>query len=180
MVVKSGTKKKLMILKIEEEYAHKLANDRKWDDVKILSPLQIGQICEIDSATSQKIHQVIVIESDFENCLSSSLAFINGRKNLPRNNKYVDGEYLDLEEDEDGSLTWRGRFAYINGLFYEGEWKDAKPHGLGVMSYPDGRVLEGGWADGSPHGWLFSKQLDGKWYWAKCKHGELEPCPWLR
>ena len=34
MVVKSATKKKLMDLGIEEEYAHKLADDRKWDDVK--------------------------------------------------------------------------------------------------------------------------------------------------
>ena len=37
MVVKSATKKKLMDLGIEEEYAHKLADDRKWDDVKGLS-----------------------------------------------------------------------------------------------------------------------------------------------
>ena len=59
MVVKSATKKKLMDLGIEEEYAHKLADDRKWDDVKVLTPLQIGQICGIDSGTSQKIHHVM-------------------------------------------------------------------------------------------------------------------------
>ena len=35
MVVKSATKKKLMDLQIDEEYAHKLADDRKWDDVKV-------------------------------------------------------------------------------------------------------------------------------------------------
>ena len=54
MVVKSATKKKLMDLGIEEEYAHKLADDRKWDDVKGLSPGQIAQICGIDSGTSSK------------------------------------------------------------------------------------------------------------------------------
>ena len=59
MVVKSATKKKLMDLGIEEEYAHKLADDRKWDDVKVLTPLEIGQICGIDSGTSQKIHHVM-------------------------------------------------------------------------------------------------------------------------
>ena len=59
MVVKSATKKKLMDLGIEEEYAHKLADDRKWDDVKGLSPGQIAQICGIDSGTSQKIHEVM-------------------------------------------------------------------------------------------------------------------------
>jgi DNA-directed RNA polymerase subunit A" len=59
MVVKSATKKKLMDLGIEEEYAHKLADDRKWDDVKGLSPGQIAQICGIDSGTSQRIHEIM-------------------------------------------------------------------------------------------------------------------------
>ena len=60
MVVKSATKKKLMDLGIEEEYAHKLADDKKWDDVKILSPGQIAQICGIDSGTSQRIHEIMI------------------------------------------------------------------------------------------------------------------------
>ena len=34
MVVKSATKKKLMDLGIADNYAHVLADDRKWDDVK--------------------------------------------------------------------------------------------------------------------------------------------------
>jgi DNA-directed RNA polymerase subunit A" len=59
MVVKSATKKKLMDLGIEEEYAHKLADDRKWDNVKGLSPGQIAQICGIDSGTSQRIHEIM-------------------------------------------------------------------------------------------------------------------------
>ena len=37
MVVKSATKKKLMDMLVPEEFAHKLADDRKWDDVKILT-----------------------------------------------------------------------------------------------------------------------------------------------
>ena len=36
MVVKSATKKKLMDLGVAGVYSHKLADDRKWDDVKIL------------------------------------------------------------------------------------------------------------------------------------------------
>ena len=60
MVVKSATKKKLMDLGIEEEYAHKLADDKKWDDVKVLSPGQIAQICGIDSGTSQRIHEIMI------------------------------------------------------------------------------------------------------------------------
>ena len=59
MVVKSATKKKLMDLGVAEEYSHKLADDRKWDDVKILTSGQIAQICGIDSGTSQEIFKVM-------------------------------------------------------------------------------------------------------------------------
>mgnify|MGYP005734920147 CR=1 FL=1 len=46
MVVKSATKKKLMDMLVPEEFAHKLADDRKWDDVKILTQQEIAQFCE--------------------------------------------------------------------------------------------------------------------------------------
>ena len=59
MVVKSATKKKLMDLGIEEEYAHKLADDKKWDDVKVLTSSQIAQICGTDSGTATKIFEVM-------------------------------------------------------------------------------------------------------------------------
>tara|TARA_B100000686_G_C16800634_1_gene985716 strand:- start:151 stop:1725 length:1575 start_codon:yes stop_codon:yes gene_type:complete len=72
MVVKSATKKKLMDLGIEEEYAHKLADDRKWDDVKGLSPGQIAQICGIDSGTSQKIHEVMSTSAKSSRASSAS------------------------------------------------------------------------------------------------------------
>ena len=54
MVVKSATKKKLMDLGIAEEYAHRLADDRKWDDVKVLAAGEIAQICATDSGMAQK------------------------------------------------------------------------------------------------------------------------------
>ena len=44
MVVKSATKKKLMDMGIDEDYAHNLADDRKWDDVKVLDAAKIAQI----------------------------------------------------------------------------------------------------------------------------------------
>ena len=59
MVVKSATKKKLMDLGIAENFAHTLANDRKWDDVKILTAQEIAQICETDSETSATIRGTI-------------------------------------------------------------------------------------------------------------------------
>ena len=79
MVVKSATKKKLMDLGIEEEYAHKLADDRKWDDVKGLSPGQIAQICGIDSGTSQKIHDVMAASAK-----SSRASTANTEKTIVR------------------------------------------------------------------------------------------------
>ena len=58
MVVKSATKKKLMDLGIEEEYAHKLAMTANGTMLRALSG-QIAQICGIDSGTSQRIHDVM-------------------------------------------------------------------------------------------------------------------------
>ena len=59
MVVKSATKKKLQDLGVPETFAHALANDRKWDDVKVLSAQEIAQICETDSETADKIRTQI-------------------------------------------------------------------------------------------------------------------------
>ena len=43
MVVKSATKKKLMDLGIDENFAHALADDRKWDDVKVMTQANTRQ-----------------------------------------------------------------------------------------------------------------------------------------
>jgi len=59
MVVKSATKKKLMDMLVPEEFAHKLADDRKWDDVKVLTAQEIAQFCETDSDTAARIHGII-------------------------------------------------------------------------------------------------------------------------
>ena len=60
MVVKSATKKKLMDLGIDENFAHALADDRKWDDVKVMTAEIIAQICETDSEQAGKIHATII------------------------------------------------------------------------------------------------------------------------
>ena len=59
MVVKSATKKKLMDMGVPEDYAHNLADGRKWDDVKILSPGEIAKICGLSSDEADKLSQVI-------------------------------------------------------------------------------------------------------------------------
>ncbi len=48
-----------MDMLVPEEHAHKLADDRKWDDVKILTVKQIEEYCEVDSDTAVKIHGII-------------------------------------------------------------------------------------------------------------------------
>jgi len=44
MVVKAATKKKLMGIGVAENHAHNLASNRKWADVKTLSPANILEI----------------------------------------------------------------------------------------------------------------------------------------
>ena len=56
MVVKSATKKKLMDMGVPEEYAHQLADDRKWDDVKQLTAGEIAQICGLASDEATALH----------------------------------------------------------------------------------------------------------------------------
>jgi DNA-directed RNA polymerase subunit A" len=45
---------------VPEEYAHLLADDRKWDDVKILTAQEIAAICKTDSETGTKLHAIII------------------------------------------------------------------------------------------------------------------------
>ena len=59
MVVKSATKKKLMDMDINEEYAHQLADGRKWDDVKELAAGEIAKICGLSSDEAQQLHDRI-------------------------------------------------------------------------------------------------------------------------
>ena len=61
MVVKSATKKKLMDLGIAENYAHTLADDKKWDDVKILPAGEIAQLCETDRKLLQPSKQPLML-----------------------------------------------------------------------------------------------------------------------
>ena len=63
MVVKSATKKKLMDMGIDEDFAHRLADDRKWDNVKELSLQEIGQICQTGSDQATRIHEQITRHS---------------------------------------------------------------------------------------------------------------------
>lgn len=49
------------------------------------------------------------------------------------------------------------QYTYVNGDRYEGEWKDDRRHGQGIVVYmsPEGEVVEkyeGQWVSGKMHG----------------------------
>ncbi len=102
MVVKSATKKKLMDLGVAEEYSHKLADDRKWDDVKILTSGQIAQICGIDSGTAQEIFKVMEASAKPSRASASAEKTIVRRRAVSRRRKK---KSLPLQEyDEESKL----------------------------------------------------------------------------
>ena len=39
-------------------------------------------------------------------------------------------------------------FTYANGEKYDGEWKDGKKHGRGVLTCANGEKYDGEWKDG--------------------------------
>ena len=101
MVVKSATKKKLMDLGIDENFAHALADDRKWDDVKVMSQADIAKICETDSETAGNIHGTILAatqkgrDGDGENSLPSQGSAGRTSKRRTRAKTVVDMEPYD-------------------------------------------------------------------------------------
>jgi len=42
----------------------------------------------------------------------------------------------------------KGRYQHEDGTWYQGGWKDGKPHGHGQMLTPEGKIFSGTWYDG--------------------------------
>ena len=99
MVVKSATKKKLMDLGVAEEYSHKLADDRKWDDVKILTSGQIAQICGIDSGTAQEIFKVMEASAKPSRASASAEKTIVRRRAVARKSRKKTLPLQDYDEE---------------------------------------------------------------------------------
>ena len=53
---------------------------------------------------------------------------------------------------KDGKMNGTGLLQYPNGDRYEGEFKDDLPHGNGVHEWSRGNTYEGEWLKGKPHG----------------------------
>jgi len=104
MVVKSATKKKLMDLGIAENFAHVLADDRKWDDVKIMNAQQIAQICETDSEQAGQIYEIIRAASQKNHNINSeavgptTAVRLGRRSRRTRQKAVVDMDAYQIEE----------------------------------------------------------------------------------
>lgn len=65
----------------------------------------------------------------------------------------------------------KGRMDYDSNCtsFYDGEWKDGKPHGFGYRHYLSGATYEGDWLYGRRHGsgifkWADDQEVySGQW-----------------
>jgi len=58
--------------------------------------------------------------------------------------RHYEGEYKNNKRDGYGIMTYQDGSLYQEGSHYEGEWKNDKRDGQGVMTYlDDGRRLEG-------------------------------------
>ena len=64
--------------------------------------------------------------------------------NSTRDGRRYEGEYKDNKRDGYGIMTYQDEGLYQEGSRYKGEWKNDKRDGQGVMTYlDDGRRLEG-------------------------------------
>ena len=88
-----------MDLGIAEEYSHKLADDRKWDDVKILTSGQIAQICGIDSGSAQEIHRVMETSTKPSRAATQAEKTIVRRRAVSRRRKKKSLPLQDYDPD---------------------------------------------------------------------------------
>jgi hypothetical protein len=79
-------------------------------------------------------------------------------------------------ELKNGKCWGRGIIQYQSGRRYEGYWVDDKRHGKGYEKFSSGNTYEGDYANGYPNGrgiykWRDGEIYDGEWLNAK-KHGD--------
>jgi hypothetical protein len=70
------------------------------------------------------------------------------------------------------SLEEEFHVTYSDGSRYEGDWKDGKEHGRGVLVFVNGDRYEGEFRDGKPHGRGVYVTADGDRYEGEWKDGE--------
>ncbi len=66
----------------------------------------------------------------------------------------------------------RETYTYPDGTKYDGEWKDNKRHGHGILTRPDGTKYVGEWAENKPHGQGVLITAEGMIYTGEWKNGK--------
>ena len=51
-----------------------------------------------------------------------------------------------------GTIAGKGTATFADGSVYEGEFKEARNHGIGKITYADGHVYDGQWIEGVKQG----------------------------
>ena len=135
MVVKSATKKKLMDMGVQEEFAHKLADDRKWDDVKILSPGEIAQICGLSSEEATAIHNTLQTfgKSGGSDSGSATTTVVRRKKALRRT---AQRDLVLQEYDEETKFETIGRDIDRDDPIYQALVKAAEKEGIELTERP--------------------------------------------
>ena len=129
MVVKSATKKKLMDMGVQEEFSHKLADDRKWDDVKILTPGEIAQICGLASDEATAIHNTLIAfgKSGGSDSNSATTTVVRRKKLIRRGAK----RDLALQHyDVDSKIETIGRDIHREDPIFQALEKAAEKEGV--------------------------------------------------
>ena len=65
-----------------------------------------------------------------------------------------------------------GSYIWANGIRYDGEFKDGKPHGKGATTYPNGDRYEGELKNGDKHGNGTYTYSNGSSYVGEFKNGK--------
>ncbi len=91
---------------------------------------------------------------------------------------YPDGSQYD-GEIKDGKRHGKGIMIRADGARYEGEWQNNKPHGQGTATVPDGRKREGEWREGKYVGEAQTNNDIDK-NQQELNEGNAEPRYWIR
>ena len=83
------------------------------------------------------------------------------------NGDVYNGEWKDGKANGQG-VMWK----YASGDVYSGEWQDGKQSGLGLLEYAGGDVYWGEWQDGKQSGLCIYEYSSGEAYVGEWKDGK--------
>jgi len=74
------------------------------------------------------------------------------------------------DSDLSNQLIGKGTIRFSDSIFYEGEWRDLKPHGYGMLRFADGSEYEGQFERGLYHGLgtiRYANKIEYQGQWSK-------------